>query len=48
VLVVVVVVVVVVEGVVELLEHAPANIAATSPILASAPDTFRLRGRMGR
>jgi hypothetical protein len=48
VLVVVVVVVVVVEGVVELLEHAPANIAATSPILATAPDTFKSPGRMGR
>jgi hypothetical protein len=46
--VVVVVVVVVDEGVVELLEHAPANIAATSPILATTPENDRSRRRMGR
>jgi hypothetical protein len=46
--VVVVVVVVVDEGVVELLEQAPANIAATSPILATAAEGVRWRYFIGR
>jgi len=48
VVVVVVVVDVVEEGVVELLEQAPANIAATNPILAATADNGTSRLRMGR
>jgi hypothetical protein len=48
VVVVVVVVVVAGDGVVESLEHAPANITTTSPMVATAVENFRWAVRIGR